>query len=123
MADFHVLGGDGLCFWTIVFHFAVPEQDNDVGVSYRTALVSSGLGGTSQMTEGTNPGQITPAELVLIQAGEVYEHSLSFLAESGATNNAELLAAVQGEYAKCEDSVLNRLRKRLRYYGYTGSKA
>lgn len=122
MADIHVLAGNGLHHWTLVFHFAVPDQDNSVNVNYRTALINSGLGGVSQMTEGTGPGQITTAELTLIQAGELYEFNLSFLAESGATNNAELLTAIRAEYAKHEDPVLAHLRKQLRYYGYTAAK-
>ena len=122
MADIHVLAGDGLRYWTLIFHYAVPDQDNNVGVSYRTALVNSGLGGTSQMAEGIGTGQIATAELASLQAGELYEFSLSFLAESGATNNAELLAAIRAQYVRCESPVLNRLRKRLRYYGYTAAK-
>ena len=122
MADIHVLAGDGLRYWTLIFHFPVPPQDNNVGVSYRTALVNSGLGGTSQMVEGIGPGQIITAELALLQAGELYEFSRSFLAESGATNNIELLAAIRTEYVRCETPALNRLRKRLRYYGYTAAK-
>lgn len=122
MADIHVLAGDGLRYWTLAFHFAIPDQDNNVGVSYRTALVNSGLGGTSQMVEGAGVGQITTAELTSIQAGALYEFGLSFLAESGATNNAELLAAIRAEYAKHEGPVLNYLRKQLRYYGYTAAR-
>ena len=122
MADIHVLAGNGLHHWTLAFHFAVPDEDNNVGVSYRTALVNSGIGGASQMTEGTGPGQIATAELALLEAGELYEFSFPFLAESGATNNVELLAAIRAEYAKYEAVVLSRLRKRLRYYGYTAAK-
>jgi len=122
MADIHVLAGDGLRYWTLVFHFGVPDQLNNINVSYRTALVNSGIGGISQMTKGTGPGQITTAELALIQTGQLYEFSLSFPAESGATSNAELLTAIRDQYAKCETPVLDRLRKRLRYYGYTAAK-
>ncbi len=122
MADIHVLQGDGLRYWTLVFHFSVPDQDNNVGVSYRVALVNSALGGTSQMVEGAGIGQITTAELTSIQAGALYEFSLSFLAESGATNNTELLAAIRAEYAKHEGPVLNHLRKQLRYFGYTAEE-
>ena len=122
MADIHVLAGDGLHHWTLALHFAVPDQDNNVSVSYRVALVNSGIGGTSQMAEGTGAGQITPVELASLQAGELYEFNLSFLAESGATNNTELLAAIRAAYTAHEAPVLNRLQKRLRYYGYTAAK-
>ena len=122
MADIHVLAGDGLHRWTLALHFAVPDENNNVNVSYRTALVNSGIGSISQMAEGTDPGQITTAELTLLQAGELYEFNFPFLAESGATNNVELLAAIRAEYAKYEAVVLSRLRRRLRYYGYTAAK-
>lgn len=120
MADMHVLSGDGLYHWTLVMHFPVPNQVNDVNVNYRTALVSSGIGGTS-MTEGTGPGQISSAEKAQIDAGELYEHTISFLAESGATTLPQLLAAARAAYAQENARVTARLQKRLRYYGYTGS--
>lgn len=122
MADIHVLAGIGNK-WTLIFHFAVPDINNNVAANYRTVLLNSGLGGITSMMEGTGPGQITTAELALIQAGEIYEHSLSFSAESGATNNTELLAAIREQYAAKETPVLNALKKRLRYYGYTAAKA
>ena len=120
MADLHVLAGDGLYRWSLVMHFPVPDQNNEVGVNYRTALVNSGLGGTS-MTEGTGPGQITTAEVALIDAGEVYEHSIQFAAESGASTLAELLVAAQDVYAREKVRVAAQLQKRLRYYGFEGS--
>ena len=121
MADIHVLSGNGLGKWALVFHFAMPDQDNNVTINYRTALINSGLGGTSTMTEGEGPGQITSAELAQIQAGELYEYSASFPVESGATNNTELLTSIQAAYARGLSAVIARLQRQLRYYGYTGS--
>lgn len=121
MSDIHVLTGDGLGSWTIVFHFPVPDQDNNVSVGYRVALVNSGLGGISVMTEGDGAGQVASAELAQIAAGEVYECSQPFLAESGATDNAEMLVSARAMYEAREPVVLARLRKQLRYFGYTGS--
>jgi hypothetical protein len=121
MADIHILTGDGIDNWTVACHYPVADTDNEVSVSYRTAIVNSGLGGTSQMTEGTGPGQITTAELAQIAAGELYEHTISFPAESGATSNAELLTAVRAEYARHNTRVVDRLRRALKYYGWSGS--
>lgn len=120
MADMHVLAGDGLYRWTLVMHFLVPDQNNQVSVNYRTALVNSGLGGTG-MTEGTGAGQVTVAEKALIDAGEIYEHTIQFLAESGASTLPQLLAAAQAAYAQENTRVTAALQKKLRYYGYTGS--
>jgi len=122
MADIHVLAGDGLQYWTLIFHFPVPNTANAVGVNYRTALINSGLGGTSQMYVGTGPGDITTAELALIQSGELHEHTVSFPAESGATTNAQMLASARALYATHEEAVVDRLKKQLRYYGYTAGK-
>ena len=120
MADMHVLAGDGLYRWPLVMHFPVPNQNNEVGVNYRTALVNSNLGDTS-MVEGTGPGQITTVEKALIDTGEIYEHSIQFLAESGASTLTELLAAAREAYAREQTRVTAHLQKQLRYYGFEGS--
>ena len=121
MADIHILTGNGRDTWTYAFHFLVADAVNAVGVNYRTALVNSGLGGTSMMMEGSGSGQITTAELAQIVAGELFEYSRGWLAESGATDNAELLTNVRAEYVRLESIVLNSLQKRLRYYGWSGA--
>lgn len=120
MADMHVLAGDGLHRWPLIMHFPVPDADNEVSVNYRVALVNSGLGGT-RMVEGIGPGQITTAEVALIDAGEVYEHGIQFLAESGASTLPELLTAAREAYAREKARVTTELQKRLRYYGFEGS--
>lgn len=123
MADIHVLSGDGVRSWTLLCHYAVPDTDNAVGVNYRTALVASGIGGTSVMPEGTDSWEITPVENALIAAGEIYENSIAFLAESGATTNAEMLASAREAYARDEEPLWGQLQRRLKYFGYTGSKS
>jgi hypothetical protein len=121
MADIHILAGDGRNRWNFAFHYTVPDTANAVGVNYRTALVNSELGGTSVMTEGAGDGQIAPAELAQIVAGELFEYSQPWLAESGATNNTELLANVRAEYTRLQSVVTNNLQKRLRYFGWSGA--
>jgi len=121
MADIHILSGDGGGSWTYVFHISVPALDNEVGVGYRAALVNSGLGGVSVMAEGTGPGQITTAELALIVAGEVFEFSRGWLAESGATSNAQMLVNLRAEYERVTPLVLLQLQNRLKYYGWSGA--
>ena len=119
--DIHILAGDGGSAWVYAFHYAVPDVVNAVGVRYRVALVNSGLGGASVMDEGDGPGQISASELAQIVAGELFEYSRGWLAESGATNNAELLANVRAEYDRLESVLLGQLQKRLRYYGWSGA--
>lgn len=123
MADIHVLLGDGIDKWTLVFHFAIASANNAVSINYRTALVNSGLGGTSSMVEGSGAGEITTAELAQVAAGELFEHRLSLPLESGATDNAEMLASARAMYARDETRIVAELQRRLKYYGFTGSKA
>lgn len=119
MADIHVLAGDGSGNWSFVFHYAVPNDDNDVGVSIRTALVNSGIGGGTNMAEGAGPGEITTAEKSLVETGEVFEYPFSFAAESGATNNAEMVTAVKAQYTRLQSVIWARIQKQLKYYGHT----
>ena len=121
MADIHVLVGDREGYWTLICHYQVPDVLNQVGVGYRAALIASGLGGSSRMSEGDGPGQIAAAELAQIEAGELYEHAMRWPAESGATNNAELVASARAEYTRAEARVTAELLQRLRYFGWTGS--
>jgi len=123
MADIHILTGDGIEQWTIAAHYAIPDTTNEVSVNYRTALINSGLGGTSQLAEGTGAGQITTAEMAQIAAGELFEYTFSFYAESGATTNAQLLSAVRNEYNGRQSRVIASLQRRLKYYGWSGSAA
>ena len=121
MADMHILAGGGDTF-RVATHFAVPNQDNAVGVSYRTALVNSGQGGTTSMVEGAGAGQITTVEKAQIEAGEVLEQVELLSVESGGTAPAQLRAAIQKLYASVEDRVIDQMKKQLRYFGHTESK-
>lgn len=123
MSDIHVLVGDGLSRWTLIFHFAVPDVNNVAGFNYRTVLLNSGQGGNTSMTEGTEAGQIAAAEKAQIEAGELYEHRVSALIESGATDNTERTTLMQQLYAYTETSEIDRLKAELRYYGLTASKS
>lgn len=121
MADMHILGGDGKRRWTVVMHFPVPDVNNVVGISYRTALVNSEIGSETIMAEGVGPGQITTAEKVQIEAGELFEHLISFLAESGGTSLVELRDALRAEYARQEANMIAEVQLKLKYFGHTES--
>lgn len=121
MADMHVLDGDGQR-WRVAMHFPVPDANNAVGVNYRTALVNSGLGGTTVMAEGTDPGEINATEKADVQSGAVFEYIASFLVESGGTSNAQLRDSLRQFYTTEKNGILTRLQDRLRYYGHTESE-
>jgi hypothetical protein len=123
MSDIHVLTGDGMT-WSVVMHIPVPDANNSVGVNYRMALVNSGLGGTTSLTEdaGPGPGQISAAEKAQVEAGELYEHRVGFLLESGGTSQAEQRAALRGRYTREKAVEIARLQRQLRYFGHTESE-
>ncbi len=122
MADMHILDGDG-SRWRVVMHFAVPSANNAVGVNYRTALVSSGLGGTTVMEEGTGDGQITAAEKGLIESGAVHEHSVQVSADGTGQTTGGRQALLRALYAAEEAATIARLQTQLRFFGHTESKA
>jgi len=126
MADIHVLdrSTDGAC--RVVFHFPVPDAMNAVGVSYRAALVASGIGGSTVLPEGTGPGQITTAEKSQIEAGEVYEDPRTLrrgMLESGGTEPAQLKATLRQFYGQQKQEHLQQVAARLMWFGHTESEA
>ena len=123
MSDIHLIDGDNTD-WTLVFHFPVPDVNNDVNVNYRTALINSelGLGDDGRRTRlpsGTSAGQITPAEEALLDAGELFEQSVSFPIESGGTAPSELIVTAEWLYSSSRTSKTQQLQAMLRYFGFT----
>lgn len=123
MSDIHVLSSNLGKHWNVVFHFDVPDVNNMRGVNYRTALVNSGIGGTTSLPEGTGAGMISAAEKALVESGEVFEHSTTYLVESGGTTNVELRATLREFYAIEETRIIANLQQRLRYFGHTETRA
>lgn len=117
MSDIHILEGVGNK-WRVVMHFAIPNVNNAVGVNYRTALVNSGLGGTTILPEGTGAGDISTGELAQVTAGEVYEYTAHLLIETGGSG-ASQVAMLTTEYNRLSSAVIATLQNKLKYYGYT----
>jgi len=124
MSDIHVLSGNGTNQWDLVFHIAVPNANNSVSANYRTALVNSGLGGTTSMKDGDGTlGTISSAEKTSIQAGSVYEHKISFVVESGGLTAGNLQTLIRALYNREETFILAFLQQKLKYFGHTESKS
>ena len=122
MSDMHVITGGDSGEWSIVMHFAVPDTNNAVMVNHRIALINSGLGGTTILPDGDgSDGTISAAEKTTIEAGELFEHIVSFPIESGGTTTPKLRTTIRNLYASEETSIINRLKRRLKYYGHTES--
>jgi hypothetical protein len=118
MANWHArLGdGDGNSF-EIIYHVPIPNTNNRVGVNYRSALVNSGLGGTTRMTEGVSAGQISTAEKLSVTTGALYEFVEVLNTNPGETA-ADLQARIDARFAAITVQVQSALSKRLTYWGH-----
>ena len=122
MADIHVMAGDGER-WSVIMHFTVPDTDNVAGVNYRTALVNSGLGGSTAMVEGDGPGQIATTEKEQIQTGVLCEHSFGFWVEGNGADAAVIRALLRKSYAREKALKIASLQSQLKYFGHTETQA
>lgn len=123
MANWHSLSGtvDGNSF-LIVYHVPIPIANNRASVSYRTALVNSGIGGKTQLPDGDGTlGTISAAEKTSIQSGALYEYSEYFPTNPGQTL-AQLQAAVDAKFTALSDvngTLVKALQAQLTYFGGT----
>lgn len=101
----------------VIFHIPITSALNRASVNYRTAVVASGRGGTTQMTTGVGAGLITAAEVTQIQAGEIYEHSE--LVDSNPGESAVTIRdRVDARYTALVSAVNTRLQRELTYWGF-----
>jgi hypothetical protein len=118
MADYHVLEGtpDGNSF-RVVFHLSVPDVNNRVGVNVRTALVNSGVGGSTILPTGTTGGTIRAAELTQVQAGAVFE-VVETIHTNPSENAGKLRSRLDNRHSELQGKFNSWLQSRLSYYGY-----
>ncbi len=124
MADIHVLAGDGRGNFSVVMHVAVPDTNNAVDVNWRTALVASGIRGSTQLVDAVDDGdpsgwEITAAEKAKVESGELIEHRADCMAESGGSGVAAKQDTLRALYEAKQTEVLAKLQKQLRYFGHT----
>lgn len=73
MSDIHILELSG-GRQKLVFHVAIPAGNNPSGIPWRTALINSGMGGTTSLKDGDGTqGTISGAEKTSITTGAIYE--------------------------------------------------
>lgn len=122
MSDMHVLTGSGES-WNVIGHFAVPDQTNVASINYRTAIVNSGVGGTTVLPDGDgNGGSISAAEKSQIEAGELYEHAFSVRLEANGATTPAAVALLKERYAEMKTRVVNKVKARLKYFGHNESE-
>lgn len=116
--DIHILNGESGKL-RMVCHLPIPAGNNSAGVSWQTALVNSGLGGTTVMPDGDGTaGTISAAEKAQIESGAIFEREVEILPDTAA-NNASRLAYVDATYAAVVASEMARLQAALKWYGFT----
>lgn len=120
MSAIHVLGGDGHDQYTAVIHVTVPNTNNLIGVNHRTAIINSGIGGTTvmQTTTGTAPGKISTTEVSDIQAGIVYEVVFQ-VGNNPQWTSGERSAAFSSEINSRTSQAQSYLANALAYFGHS----
>lgn len=94
-------------------HEPVPAGNNAAGVPWRTALINSGMGGTSVMTVGNGAGQISSAEMAQIASGELREVVFTFEnnpAWTAAQRNAAMDAQIDNVSRETQTDMVQSLR-------------
>lgn len=121
MANIHVLLRENGTF-QLVYHVPVANGNNAAGVNYRTALVRSGLGGTTRLPDGDGTaGTISAAEKTQITAGSVYEvvRSLDVTQGGAQTTGPQIQAYITEDYTAAAAEATQTLGRMLAQYGRT----
>jgi hypothetical protein len=116
MASVHVLTktGEG---YRLAFHYTVPGGNNGAGFSWATAVINSGLGGTTALKDGDGTaGTISAAEKLAIQNGTVIEEIVTWPPPADGTG-AMLLTRLDEHYAARRIEMLAQLQVKLEQFG------
>ena len=93
-----------------IFHIAVPDATNAVGINWRDAIqratAPSALMSYNDSTENAN-----------IEAGNILEVSQTVRFSSINLTNAQRLAEVTAAYADTKDALLQEVKDRLDFFG------
>lgn len=128
MSKIHVLSADNEGNYRVAIHAAMVSGDNSAGKSWKSCWLESNkakntkqfsadvdiIPVTSSLIVGTDPGNITAAELVDVEAGDVIEILSGIKAESGGASSASLNALVDEVVVDFKA----RMQAELKYYGH-----
>ena len=113
MADVHILDSDGTGAWNVEFHFPIPDATNKTGMSYRQALILSGLGNTvSRLPEAL----LGEGEAEAIASGALWEVP-SVVRAAPTVSPAELQAVMASAFAGAKTAGLANLQLQLGFFG------
>jgi hypothetical protein len=113
MANYHVLESDVKDHRArVIFHITVPNENNTASINLQTAMSEYRL----------NLGSVVPGlaqvEIDQINLGQIYEHD-EWIAYNGHLSNAQKMNIVATRYTALETQIPNRIRRILKYWGYS----
>lgn len=114
MSKIHILESDGNFGYKIAIHFPTPAGNNAIGMSWKSCAVQNGSIGTTALSIGTEPANITQAEYDSIVSGDTVEIIKTIDAGVNPSNiSVEYLVDV------CINEWNANMAKTLKYYGHT----
>ena len=111
MSALHILEADTAGNYRVAIHTAVPAGNNTAGVKWKAAALAAGRTGTTELTEGTGPGQISTAEKAAILSGDVAEIVVRIPIDSTSWTAAKITAQVKTITDEWQARVANELRR------------
>ena len=122
MANAHLLDRVSDSDYRVAVHIAIPNSNNSAGVNYRTALINSGLGGTTVLKDGDGTaGTISSAEKTSILSGAIFEvvTTMRIFTFRNTFGSANWLADADSAITQVTNDTLARLQLILGFYGGT----
>jgi hypothetical protein len=122
MSEVHVLTAKGRNL-ELALHIPIPAGNNLAGVSWQSALVTSGLGGTTVLKDGDGTGgTISGTEkTAIVSTGSVFERVVSYDmgGDFDGLSTALKNARIDAVFAAAKAEAQSVLQARLQYFGYT----
>ena len=116
MAKIHIMEQSGSDDFRVVLHFPVPSGSNSAGKTWKSVMLACGRTGSTSMTEGAGPGQITTVEKATIVAGDTFELQTSIRAMSSGGGST---AVVEGMADILINECKTEIARTYKWYGLT----
>jgi len=119
MSDYHVLTvSPDKKTVTVVFRIPIPDETNQAGKNYRTALVEKLTHESPSGTIESKSPFSTSEELSQVQNGEVYEVLTSVRFSSLSLTNAQRRDELDAKFEELKTKALAQLKTELEWWGY-----
>ena len=113
MAKIHILESDNNFGYKVAIHFPTPAGSNAIGVSWKSCAIQSGSIGTTVLSIGTEPANITQAEYDSILSGDTVEIIKTVNVGVNPSNTS-----VEHLVDICITEWETSMAKTLKYYGH-----